>query len=293
MKRFCLLANKSKDPDFKVSGEIEKMIIDAGGECTFLGDPLENCNLLEGTLNSDSVRLNNIAEIPLGTECVIVLGGDGTIIETARTVGNKEIPIVGINLGTLGFLSVIEKNDAGKAIIDLIEDRFIIEKRMLLRVTSFCGGKTSRCMALNDVTVTRSGLSRMIRTDLYLNDELVGPYYGDGILVSTPTGSTGYNLSAGGPIVTPEAELMCVTPICPHTLHNRSIIVSANDRIKIVIGEKKKSQETESFATIDGQMALRLNCGDYILVEKADTVTKLIRFPGQSYFNLLHSKLNG
>lgn len=293
MKNFCLLANESKDPGFKVSGEIENYITAAGGKCTFLGDPLENIDLLSGSGSGDAIRTGGIADIPNGTECVIVLGGDGTMIETARAVGNKEIPIVGINLGTLGFLSVIEKAHAEEAIKDLLEDRFAVEKRMLLRVTAYSGGKTSRCMALNDVTVTRSGLSRVIRTDLYINDELVGPYKGDGILVSTPTGSTGYNLSAGGPIVTPEAELMCITPICPHTLHNRSIIVSANDRIKIVIGEKKKSQETESFATIDGQMAVRLNCGDYIIVEKADTVTKMIRFPGQSYFNLLHSKFNG
>ena len=162
---------------------------------------------------------------------------------------------------------------------------------MMLKVSFEGSEKSTSCLALNDVTITRSGLSRIIKTDVFVNGEAVGSYLGDGCLVSTPTGSTGYNLSAGGPIVTPEAKLMCITPICPHSLNQRSIVVSGEDRIKIVIGEKKKSQDTESFATIDGQMAVRLNSGDSILVERANTVTKFVRFPEQSYFSVLKAKL--
>ncbi len=290
MKKFCILTNKSKDPELKVTTEIRKILNSFGAECLVLGDPYNEV-LYDSTVKRNEKVIES-SDIPQDTECIIVLGGDGTILETARAVGDREIPMAGINLGTLGFLSVIDKSAVENAIVELIENRFLIENRMLLKVTSSSGGKLSRCMALNDVTVTRSGLSRLIRTDLYINSEFVGAYSGDGILVATPTGSTGYNLSAGGPIVTPEAELMCITPICPHTLQNRSIIVSSSEKIKIVIGEKKKSQDTESFATIDGQMAVRLDTGDYIIVEKADAVTKLIRFPEQSYFNVLHSKLN-
>lgn len=290
MKKFCVLTNKSKDPELKVTTEIRNILTSFGAECLLLGDPYNEV-LYDSTIKR-SEKVIESSDIPMDTECIIVLGGDGTILETARAVGDREIPMVGINLGTLGFLSVIDKTEVEQAVVDLIENRFLIENRMLLKVTSCSGGKKSQCMALNDVTVTRSGLSRLIRTDLYINTEFVGSYSGDGILVATPTGSTGYNLSAGGPIVTPEAELMCITPICPHTLHNRSIIVSATDKIRIVIGEKKKSQDTESYATIDGQMAVRLDTGDYIIIEKAEAVTKLIRFPERSYFNVLHSKLN-
>ena len=289
MKKFCVITNKSKDSEFETTNKIEALISSLGGNCVLLGDPLDNSKAIPENLKS----FNKLEEeIRSGCECVIVLGGDGTIIETARAVGDKEIPLVGINLGTLGFLSCMEKDRIDYAIKELIDDRFTIENRMLLKVTSSSNGKISTCLALNDVTVTRSGLSRIIKTDVWVNGEEVCSYFGDGCLVSTPTGSTGYNLSAGGPIVTPEARLMCITPICPHTLNNRTIIVSGEDKIRIVIGEKKKSQDTESFATIDGQMAVRLNSGDFIDVEQSGIVTKFVRFPEQSFFKVLKSKLN-
>jgi len=274
VKRFCVITNRSKDSKNAVTKQTESLIESYGGECILLGDPR-----------------NDDVEIP-DCDCIIVLGGDGTILETARAVGEREIPMVGINLGTLGFLSVIDKSKIEYAVKELIEDNYRIENRMLLKVTSSSGGKLSTCLALNDVTITRSGLSRLIKTDVFVNGEAVGSYSGDGCLVATPTGSTGYNLSAGGPIVTPEAKLMCITPICPHTFNSRTIVVSGEDKIRIVVGEQKKSQDTESFATIDGQMAVRLNAGDFIDVEQAKTVVKFIRFPEHSYFNVLNTKLN-
>ena len=289
MKKFCVITNKSKDTGFETTKKIENLISSLGGTCVLMGDPLDKGAEPLENMKSFS-KLDE--ELMSGCECVIVLGGDGTIIETARAIGDRETPLVGINLGTLGFLSCMEKDSIDYAIKELIEDRYTIENRMLLKVTSSSNGKLSTCMALNDVTVTRSGLSRIIKTDVWVNGEEVCSYFGDGCLVSTPTGSTGYNLSAGGPIVTPEARLMCITPICPHTLNNRTIIVSGDDKIRIVIGEKKKSQDTESFATIDGQMAVRLNSGDFIDVEQSGTVCKFVRFPEQSFFKVLKSKLN-
>ncbi|MBO4510661.1 MAG: NAD(+)/NADH kinase [Lachnospiraceae bacterium] len=291
MKKFCVITNKSKDSSFETTKKIETLITSYGGSCVLLGDPLN------GVLNSAPENSKGFdpehASVLSDCECVIVLGGDGTILETSRAIGEMEIPMVGINLGTLGFMSCIEKSRIDYAIKELVEDNFTIENRMLLKVTSLSGNKKSTCLALNDVTVTRSGLSRLIKTDVLVNGQAVGSYSGDGCLVSTPTGSTGYNLSAGGPIVTPEAKLMCITPICPHTFNSRTIVVSGDDKVRIVIGEKKKLQDTESFATIDGQMAVRLGSGDYIDVEQAETVAKFIRLPGQSYFNVLNLKLNG
>ena len=290
MKKFGIITNKSKDGNLEVTKKIEELISSLGGEGVLLGDPHNGCK--DGFENDRVFFSEECRKMLDGLDSVIVLGGDGTIIETARALEGRDIPIAGINLGTLGFLSCIEKNQIEYAIKELIEDKYTIEDRMLMKVTAFSNGKTSTCLALNDVTVTRSGFSRIIKTEVFVNGEAVGAYMGDGCLVATPTGSTGYNLSAGGPIVTPEAKLMCITPICPHSLNNRSIVVSGNDKIRIVIGEKKKSQDTESFATIDGQMAVRLNSSDYIDVEKADSVAKFVRFPEQSYFSVLRAKLD-
>jgi NAD+ kinase len=291
VKKFCIITNKSKDECFEVTKRIETLISEYGGTSVSFGDPLN------GEFNSSPENIKTFGpqheEALNSCECVIVLGGDGTILETSRAIGEREIPMVGINLGTLGFMSCIERSQIDYAIKELVVDNFTIENRMQLKVTSSSGGKKSMCLALNDVTVTRSGLSRLIKTDVIVNGQAVGSYSGDGCLVSTPTGSTGYNLSAGGPIVTPEAKLMCITPICPHTFNSRTIVVSGDDKVRIVLGEKKKLLDTESFATIDGQMAVRLNAGDNIDVEQAETVAKFIRLPGQSYFNVLNLKLNG
>ena len=270
MKKFCIITNKSKDECFEVTKRIETLISEYGGTSVSFGDPLN----VEFNSSPENIKTfgPQHEEALNSCECVIVLGGDGTILETSRAIGEREIPMVGINLGTLGFMSCIERSQIDYAIKELVEDNFTIENRMQLKVTSSSGGKKSTCLALNDVTVTRSGLSRLIKTDVIVNGQAVGSYSGDGCLVSTPTGSTGYNLSAGGPIVEPDARAILLT---------------------IVVGEKKKLQDTESFATIDGQMAVRLNAGDYIDVEQAETVAKFIRLPGQSYFNVLNLKLNG
>ena len=291
MKKFCIITNRSKDSDFSVTKRIETLISSFGGSSVVLGDPL-NTEINSSVEQQKSFSVKHEDSLSQ-CEGIIVLGGDGTILETARAIGNREIPMVGINLGTLGFLSVIDKSEIEDAVKRLIKDEFIIENRMLLKVSVLSEGKNTSCLALNDMTITRSGLSRLIKTDVFINGQAVGSYSGDGCLVSTPTGSTGYNLSAGGPIVTPEAKLMCITPICPHTFNSRTIVVSGDEKVRIVIGEKKKSQDTESFATIDGQIAVRLNSGDHVDVEQADTVAKFIRLQGHSFFNLLHMKLNG
>lgn len=288
MRHFCIATNNSKDKKMEVTRRIEKYILSHGGECTVLED-LHDSRVSED--EKPSFNFFDSSMIPENAECILVLGGDGTIIEASRSLSGRDIPLVGINLGHLGFLSVVDKNNIEEALDNLLNDRFKIEKRMLLSVKVVKAGKETVNNALNDVSITRNGISRMICTDVYINDELVGSYQGDGCLVATPTGSTGYNLSAGGPVIVPESELMCITPICPHTLYNRSIIVSNMDRVRIVIGSRRKTKNAEAYATIDGQMAVGLDAGDYVEVEKAEAVTGLITFPGHSYFRVLHSKL--
>ncbi|MBP5332077.1 MAG: NAD(+)/NADH kinase, partial [Lachnospiraceae bacterium] len=211
MKRFLVVTNRNKDRDLKVTNDLIKLISDRGASAG--SDP-------DGDY-----------------DCCIVLGGDGTIISTSRLLDGRDIPILGINLGHLGFMSSVEKDDIARAVDLLIGGDYLLEARMMITAGIMRNGEMlgREYTALNDVVISRLGFSRMISTRAFVNDALVNTYFGDGIIISTPTGSTGYNLSAGGPIVTPEAELMVITPICPHSLNMRSVVVAANDMIKITV----------------------------------------------------------
>jgi NAD+ kinase len=232
-------------------------------------------------------------------ECAIVLGGDGTLIRCAAYLMSLDIPILGINLGTIGFLAEIEKNHIFEALDRLFADDYKVENRIMLRgeLRKEANRKppdnndTLSCHALNDIVITRKGLSRIISLQIYVNDELVDDYRGDGVIVSTPTGSTAYNLSAGGPIITPKADVMVITPICPHSLSPRSVVVSADDVVKVVVRRSKKTQYDEAIATFDGQTVIDLRTDDEIYIEKAQYKTKLIRLSKTGIYEILRSKL--
>ena len=268
MKRFLVVTNKDKDTDLSVTGELIEYLEKKGfSTCT---DP-------EGEY-----------------DCCLALGGDGTIISTARLLGDRDIPILGINLGHLGFMSSVEKNDICHAVDLLAEGEFYIEDRMMINAGIVRAGAMtdSRFTALNDVVINRMGFSRMISTRAYVNDALVNTYYGDGIIVATPTGSTGYNLSAGGPIVTPEAELMVITPICPHSLNMRSVVVGAKDRIRITVDTIRDSFKGRAVMTVDGQESVELENEDVVEIVCSERRTKLIRFKDRGFFKVLHLKLS-
>jgi NAD+ kinase len=230
--------------------------------------------------------------IPNNTECAIVLGGDGTIIQAAYDLIRKRIPILGINLGTLGFLAEIEKGNLYEALDALFADKCQIESRMMLQGSI---NRNKNCVytgsALNDVVITRSGFSRIISFSVFVNEELIDRYRGDGIIISTPTGSTGYNLSSGGPVVKPASQVMIITPICPHSLTARSIVVSSEDNVKIRIDKSKKTQEEEAIATFDGRMAILLQTEDVIDISKAQDETRLVKINQTSFFDILRTKI--
>ncbi|WMJ87656.1 NAD(+)/NADH kinase [Anaerocolumna sp. MB42-C2] len=283
MKKFCVITNRDKDTDL----EITTKIVD------YMRKNKKECILLEGQnpVNYQN-RFTDASAIPKDTECAIVLGGDGTIIQAANDLAGKGIPILGINLGTLGFLAEIEKHNLYEALDVLYSDQFSLESRMMLKGNVY--SKKVRVyggIVLNDIVITRSGFSRIISVSIFVNDELVGRYRGDGVIVSTPTGSTGYNLSSGGPIVKPDARTIIITPICPHTLNSRSIVVSSEDSVKIKIDESKKTQEEEAIATFDGRMAILLQAEDIIEVGKAKEETKLVKINHTSFFDILRTKI--
>ncbi|MCR5429165.1 MAG: NAD(+)/NADH kinase [Lachnospiraceae bacterium] len=281
MKSFCIVTNKIKDPKLKYTAMVRKRLEELGAAVT--------------------------ADIDDKYECLVVLGGDGTIIDAVRAVKKKIVTVVGINLGHLGFLSSVEKNEIDKALTALVEDRFELENREMIEAgvergeayyTSAEGRDKKRhtaeryeFVALNDVVINRMGYSGMITTDVTVNKSLVSTYFGDGVIISTPTGSTGYNLSAGGPIVTPEAQLMVITPICPHSLSMRSVVVSASDRIDLKLDLSRLKTEAYAVLSIDGLEAVKLYHGDRVFVKCSARRVKLVRFKDKDFFRLLYMKL--
>lgn len=283
MDKFCVITNRDKDTNLEITTKIVEYMDKNHKVCVLLdGHQSENVN----------TYFTDADAIPNETECAIVLGGDGTIIQAAHDLLGRDIPILGINLGTLGFLAEIEKNNIYEALDSLFKDECSMENRVMIqgsihRKNNFVYSG----IALNDIVITRSGFSRIISVSIYVNDELVNRFRGDGVIISTPTGSTGYNLSSGGPVVKPDANVMIITPICPHSLYSRSIVVSSEDKINIKIDKSKKTQYEEAIATFDGSRAILLQAEDMIDIGKAGEVTKLVKVSDTSFFEILRTKI--
>lgn len=284
MNKFLIITNREKDMDFHVTKKIVTYIEQAGKSAI-----MSNMVSAQGDFG--------ITEIPKGMDCAIVLGGDGTIIQTANDLMAHNIPILGVNMGTLGFLAEIEEQHVLEALDSLFLDQYRLEERIMIEgeIVFHKDSKESKegfqGNALNDVVISRKGFSRIISLAIYVNDELVDNFRGDGVIISTPTGSTAYNLSAGGPIVMPQAKAMVITPICPHSLSPRSIIVSSEDTIKVVVGKSKKTQEAEATAAFDGKKVIDLGTDDMIRIRKAEHITRLIKLSRTGIFEILRSKL--
>lgn len=283
MDKFCIITNRDKDEDLVITKKI----------VTYMEKNNKECVLLSGrpSINSDYF-FTDTTDVSKDTECAIVLGGDGTIIQAAHDLSGKNIPILGINLGTLGFLAEIEVNNICNALDCLFENKYSVESRMMLdgRINSNNKEMYSGS-ALNDIVVTRSGFSRIICVSVYVNGEYVDRYRGDGVIISTPTGSTGYSLSSGGPVVKPVSKVIIITPICPHSLNARSIVVSSEDHITIKIDKSKKTQEEEAIATFDGRQAILLHAEDVIDIFKSAEETKLVKINNTSFFGILRTKI--
>ena len=221
-------------------------------------------------------------------QLVVVLGGDGTMLRTARYVAKYNVPIVGINMGNFGYLTEVNLNEMHSALELILAGNYVTEKRMMLDV-AVSRGKTiiAAGTVLNDVVINRGNLSRIIELEITINNMYLTTYKADGLIISTPTGSTAYSLSAGGPIVYPEKDLIVINPICPHTLTNRPIICPENSDLQVKIWSKEKG----ATLTLDGQESYRIRSGDIIDVKKSSSITKLILSPHRSYWEILRSKL--
>lgn len=280
MKHFYMVVNKAKTNAEKGAELIGEYLTERGCECLRLDR--------EGA-RSPEYKYTDSREVPKETECVIALGGDGTLIQAARDLAGRDIPLFGVNMGNLGYLTQIScESDIIPALDDLIADRYRLEKRMMLYGRAFSEGKTiASDIAFNDIVLTRTGLYTL-KFRLYLNGQLFNDYSADGMIVATPTGSTAYNLSAGGPIAAPESDMTILTPICPHTLNSRSVVVPADSRIML---ELTGQGDLEPFLSFDGDTVVKLKKGDRIEIEKSELQTTLVQLKQVPFLENIRSKM--
>lgn len=230
----------------------------------------------------------NLEELTRKIDLAITLGGDGTLLNVARKMAPYDIPILGINLGHLGFLTEIEVFDLFSDLKQFTTGKYYIDQRMMIEAHVLRENKImEKFLALNDVVVTKGPFARLIRLKTTVNDDYVDTFNADGLIISTPTGSTAYSLSAGGPLVNPNVELLLLTPICPHTLQNRSIIISPNDAVTVQV----VAEHQEIMLTVDGQLGYRLQPYDKVVVKKSEYYTKLVRIKNRSFYDILRKKL--
>ncbi|HSE58917.1 MAG TPA: NAD(+)/NADH kinase [Nitrospiraceae bacterium] len=221
-------------------------------------------------------------------DMIIVLGGDGTMLGAARLVAARNPPILGVNMGGLGFLTEVTVDHLFDALERVFRDDFTIDERLMLSATMKRAGEVvMQSTALNDVVISKGTLARMIETQVGISGQFVTNLRGDGLIVSTPTGSTGYALSAGGPIVSPAAAAFMLAPICPHTLTHRPLIVPST----VIISISLSSKDAGAMVTLDGQEGMAMQKGDVVIVTASDHRTHLIRFPERTYYETLRLKL--
>ena len=276
MDRFYIVTNDGKDPDYAVTEKVNHLLLEAG-KTTYLCEKDEKKKIIREMIPSD-------------IDCVIVIGGDGSLIEAARVFHAKEIPILGINMGTLGYLTEVERGDIDEALSKLVRGDYTLESRMMIEGTFADGGQD---VALNDIVVSRKGVLRVLHFKLYVNGELLNSYEADGIIISTPTGSTAYNLSAGGPIVEPTASMIVITPICSHALNTSSIVLSAEDELVVEIGRGRNGTVEEVFTTFDGADMVSMETGECVTIRTSKADTKIVKLSKISFLEILRRKMKG
>ena len=284
MNKFYVLSNRMKDPSGEVARSIRDYLIGRDKKCV-IGEPAEP--------GAGDYRFTDPAQVPEDVDCLIVLGGDGTLIQAAVDMADRQIPILGINLGTLGYLVEIDQPAIFPALAAVVEDDYQIERRMMLRGDIFSGEeKKSSNIALNEITVTREGTMHMIQLENFVNGAFLNSYRADGIIISTPTGSTGYSLSAGGPIISPGAELFVMTPLAAHTLNTRSVVLPDTDAIAVRIGPGRDNSTEHAVVYFDGASSVQLLTGDRVEIRRAEHDAQIVKINQDSFLETLRRKMS-
>ncbi len=273
-RSFLLIVNEVKDTNLKYSHQTEDIIRENGG----------TSKLVIGT------DPESIIEAASDVDAVIVLGGDGTILRVAHAmVDIKGVPVIGINLGTVGFMAEVVVSDIDNMVHRLMAGEYRVEERMMLNGTM---GDQSHD-ALNDIVMARQDALRIIAVKIYVNGMYFDTTEADGIILSTPTGSTGYNLSAGGPIVKPDARLLVMTPISPYSMSRRSIVFGVDDRITLELLEKRKDIENKALIAYDGAVSIPMKVGDAVDISVSRHTFEIIRLDNKGVFEIIRQKIGG
>lgn len=284
MDKFYIITNSAKDKNQEFTNEIVKYLKDHGRQCQVQ---------LAERKKEGAYHYTNPDLIPEGTQCLLVLGGDGTLLQAARDVVHREIPMLGINLGTLGFLAEVDRMSVYQALDQIMADDYEIEERMMFTGTVWRGDTIiGRDVALNDIVICREGSLRVVRFKNYVNDVYLNSYNADGIIISTPTGSTGYSLSCGGPIVAPNGAMTLMTPIAPHTLNTRSIIFPAEDVITVELGKGRRQDTEKGLASFDGDTVIPMVTGDRIVIQRASVSSRILKLNHLSFVEVLRQKMH-
>lgn len=232
--------------------------------------------------------LPDAATLAAKVDLLLVFGGDGTMLRAAREVAGSQTPVLGVKVGGLGFLTAVQSHQLPAALKQIWAGDYLIEARPLIQATGRAQGKNISELALNDFVVSRGATTRLIELAVTVDGEELTRYRCDGLIISSPTGSTAYSLAAGGAIVSPGAEVLTLTPICPHTLSNRSVIVALDSIVQVTV----VSERVDTMLTADGQVQMPLNTGDFIQIRKSKSAVRLLRLRGSSFYKTLRQKLH-
>ena len=277
MNNYIIIANKQKDINLEITEQIRHHISRLGAVCNIYDQYDRDVSSID---------------IPEETQCILVIGGDGTILAAARMLVGSNIPLLGINLGTLGFLADVNLADLSKTLDLLLQDQYQVENRIMLTAEVYKQGKKAATyIALNDFNINRFGASRVIGLKVGINGSVIDRYRADGVIVCTPTGSTGYNLSAGGPIINPTCKNFVITPICPHSLTARSIVLAKEDIVTVEVEQIRSNIKEEAIISFDGREGLSLFPGDQVKIYKSQEVTPFIKATEVSFVQILKEKL--
>ena len=281
MKRIGIITKTTSPHADQVMEELVPWLTQRGLEVNFQ----DNYSRLEG----DGARSSPLESVADDVDIVLVLGGDGTLLAAARLLEEVDIPILGINLGSMGFLTEVSLDDIYVNLEKVIEEDFFIEERMRLKAGLMRGKDLiAEFMVLNDVVINKGALARIIDMETLVDGESVTTFNADGLIISTPTGSTAYSLAAGGPIVEPNLDIIIISPICPHTLTNRPLVVSGGSEVEVVL----VSDSGRVYLTLDGQEGFGLEEGDRIRIKASERRVRLIRTGHKSFFEVLRTKLH-
>lgn len=276
LDRFYILTNRTKDPEHTFTDEVIRYLESAGKICQEVHPWQEQI--------SDQVGAS------LEGACLLVLGGDGTVLDAAARLKGLPLPVFAINLGTLGYLAEVDRSGWKEALDLLMQDAYELEDRMMLE--GRLPGREGEAYALNDVVFFRSGSLRLISINVYVDGQFLNTVNADGVIVATPTGSTAYNLSAGGPIVEPTGSIIVLTPICAQSMYARSLVFSAKDLITLELAHSPHGGGNEAEASFDGRKKMILREGDRIEIRKSARTVRLVRISRQSFLQTLHKKLS-